>query len=210
MIKLLISLFMLILTLTSCKKEQDIHIDPKSHYVELDTHNDLLEFMKTANNKPTNELVPIDKELPDYQFEGVIKKEYVVEGYCSCSEHKKDDHKYLCANFDAQAYLIYCYTEENNRFFINIKSSLTENKITKKEFHGITVLDDAIPKSVGSICTNIDIGYDRVLANIYWHAETDKEWNTDYLYNYPSVYTEEEAINYYEIIYNEFMKYQLV
>lgn len=207
--KLIIYIYMLLipLSLVSCKDKNQIHIDPKSHYIKLDSHDELINFMKTTSNAKLENGGGLDVELPDYKFDGVIRKEYVAKGLCSCDSHSTDDHEALCTDFNLLSYVIYCYTEENNCFIISVDSYAKDVELEMEELYPREYNDNnEIKTYAGVILGKKD--EQKIPAVIFeCHTYDDGVYEKDNLKDVPSVYTLEEAEYWYNIVYNTLKEY---
>ena len=204
--KLLILVFTLfsILALNGCKadKKPGTHLTG-TRYVYKYSYEDYKELCDFSIDKYDADGRDFSKPIPDYQFEGVVKKVYEIVTTNSCiKEGHPIDNTTTCPTciYDGRVTL-YCYTDENNAFKLafyepmDLNFYVAENGLQK--FEEV----DGSPYYMANIFSrNHSLRY-------VFHVDLTTEAKTYHVENaslgtYTANYTEEEIKYWYDLTFN--------
>lgn len=206
MIKVLIALFVLVLSLVSCKNKDNDNDIPYSsppnygyeHYIEFDSYDDLSNYVRLIKGIYNQSLIN------DYHFSDVKQMKYFVSGRCRCNDHTSDDHKTLCSKFTLYKYFVYCYTEENNCFILEYQNFFDNIDLEIQKLNPL-VDDNEQAESYSGVIEGKDNHSSRV---IFRCLAKENGFFENKFYNVRSVYTYEEANLWYDIVCKEILDQQ--
>lgn len=179
-----------------------------TRYVYKYSYDDYKELCDNSKDYFHGDGRDLTEPIPDYQFEGVVKKVYEVATLCSCTkEERPDDNKTTCPNYIYRgAVTLYCYTDENNAFMLSFSEPMDlifgggENPLqTIKDENGIPHYMAQIRGRGGSM-----------RYSFYVHPTTEEKtfWINDPSYGtYTSNYTEEEMKYWFDLTFNTMKEY---
>lgn len=199
---MMLSMFILI----SCKDEpQDNNNIGEIRRVYKYNYEDYKESCENANDKYFGERNYLNVALPDYNFDGVVKKTYELKTICTCNDEEKvNDNTSNCANYYIRKVRIYCYTDEKNAFILEFQDKLDFNTIItdglkKRNIDGEISYFASFSCSFGAGCFNF-IAYQSPDEKTY-------EINDTAYGSYISNYTEKDIKYWYDLTFNTMKEY---
>lgn len=149
--------------------------------------------------------------IPDYQFEGVVKKVYEVATICTCTdEERPDDNISNCPNYRYNNVTIYCYTDEKNAFLLTYYDKMELNFWIYDDLYTYPI--DALDGNVRYIAEIFGGDYKRSKYTFCSDQTTEEK-----LYKigdasfgtYTADYTEEEIKYWFDLTFNTMKEYHL-
>lgn len=211
--KILILVFTLfsVLILTGCKDDPlPGERGSGTRYVYKYSYDDYKELCDNSKDYFHGDGRDLTEPIPDYQFEGVVKKVYEIPTLCSCTkEERPGDNKTTCPNYIYRGTVtLYCYTDENNAFMLSFKEPMDlnfavdrDNDFTRyEESNGeVHYMATIVAGARGSV---------KYIFNAYQTTE-EKTYHVDdtSLGTHTSNYTEEEIKYWFDLTFNTMKEY---
>lgn len=150
----------------------------------------------------------LTEPIPDYQFEGVVKKVYEVATICSCTkEERPDDNISNCPNYRYNNVTIYWYTDENNAFRLSFYEPMNLNFWIYSDlqlFEHVNGVPHYMAQSVGGGRSL------RYIFDAFQTTEKQTFFINDSSYGtYTADYTEEEIKYWFDLTFNTMKEYHL-
>lgn len=198
MFKLLVALFLLVLSLSGCNenngKDWSKEKGNQNFYIIIESYEELEEYM--------NDYLNTESYIPNVTIDAVTDIKYLLRGTCMCREVTREEethegnHSIKCPNFHLSSLNIYCYIDENKCFELGISKKLKETNIKKD-----IIYED---KNSGSSSVNYIGSYGEVTIFMYGSQNDNC---SEYELSVEGIFTKEEAEYWYNLVYEVLENY---